>query len=200
VFSGFKIAFTAALILASTNSHALYGVNQAIKDVLADEPVYVGSFVPRYSEDGSMKMCVFRGKKTIVFMYYCTSKLVSAESLSIHSIDPKLGSVEVYAEVPEHVDVTKVKRNRYYDMNFRVSARAEDGFKFNSNMKQFQEYDDAKSRNPGAACLCTQTFPRTCKADYASEQPTWAEPAQDFWKSPGKNWYKLIKVMKSRVR
>jgi hypothetical protein len=194
-----KTLILALAVLASVQAHALYGIDEAIDDVLSDKLSYVGSFVPRYAEDGKMKMCVYRGRKTVVFMFYCTKKSVSAESLSIHNIDPRKGSVEVYAEVPEHVDVTKVKRDRYYDLNFRVSTGAPDSFNFNDSIAGFRAYDDVRSKNPGAACQSTRTFPKLCKPAFASELETWATPAERFWNKPGKNWYKLVKLMKKKV-
>lgn len=199
LISALKYGLTLLVAVSASQAHALYQIDDAINDALGDNLKYVGAFVPRYSEDHAMKMCVYRGKRTVVFMYYCTSKSVGAESLSIHSVDPKTGSVDVYAEVPVGLDASKVTRASYYDLNFSVSARANDGFFFNANLKQFRAYDDAKSKRPSADCLATKVFPKTCKRQFASAVATWAEPAQQFWNEPKMNWYELVRLMKSKV-
>lgn len=187
------------LALVSVRAHALYGVEEALNDASTDQLTLVGTYVPAYAEDGKMKMCVYRGAKTLVYSFYCTKASVPAAWMRIVSADPTKGSVEIYAEVPMNVDVTTAKRDQYDEQNFRMSVNPPDGFDFNGSIDALRKYDDKLSKNPRAACFYTKRAGAWCRSNYQSEMSVWMPPTLAFWVNPSESWYSLQALLKSRI-
>ncbi len=197
--SHIRTLVVSALLLITSQAHAVYGVQDAINDALSDNLKYIGSFVPRYSEDGKMKMCLYRGTKVLVYMYYCSKKSFAAVSLRIHSIDPQKGSLAIYAETAKGGDITSADRAQYSDYGFSVSTFDNGTFIFNGAIKDFRTYDDALSKSPSTACLSSRVFRKHCAPTHQNQVGPWTDGADDFWNKPTSNWYQLVKAMKAKV-
>ncbi len=194
-----RFIIATSIIICGAQAHAVYGVQDAINDTLSDELKYVGKFVPRYSESGTIPMCLFRGKKVVVYSSYCIKSVTGAVSMRIHSVDPTKGSLTIYAEARDKDDITKVERDHYSDYGFSISTLDNGTFNFNGDLKFFRVWDDTLSKSPAPACIASRAFPKHCNPAHQADVDSWGTPASDFWNKPTPNWYQLINVLKSKV-
>lgn len=192
-------ALALTTLLAAPSANALYTPQEALRDAHSDDLKLVGQFVPSYSESGRMPVCVYRGAKVVVYQSYCTKKLIYAFGTRIHSINPKKGYVTIYAESKKDEDITKVKRDRYADTHWYIASKTTKKFKFKGTIRDFRKFDEALSKDPGAGCITSRTFPIFCKAEYANETKSWGDPAQAFWNKPGNSWYSFITLLTNKV-
>lgn len=190
---------SAAAVLGPATAHAIYGVQAAINDALSDDLKYVGKFVPHGSESGKRPVCVYRGKKVLVYSSYCVKYKVGAVGIRIHSIDPARGSVQIYAEARDRDDINKVKRDRYSDYGFSIATYDKGTFVFDGSMAKLKAYDTKLALSPGPECQSSRAFPKVCKPAHSGDINSWGDEASDFWNKPTANWYRLINLMKSKV-
>lgn len=195
----FALIAALAAILAAPAAHALYTPQAALNDALNDDLKFVGKWIASYSESGRMPICVYRGSKVVVYQYYCTKKRISAFGTRIHSLDPKKGFVAIYAEAVKADDITKIKRDRYSDINWYISSTHTKKFKFHGSTRDFRRFDEALSKDPSPGCITSRTFPLHCKPDSAREGKPWGDPAQKFWDKPTDSWYRYINAITAKV-
>lgn len=188
-----------AAFLSAPAANALYTPQEALNDALSDNLQLVGKWIPSYAESGRVPVCVYRGKKVVVYQSYCTKKLIYAFGTRIHSVNPRKGYVTIYAESQKDEDITKIKRDRYADTHWYIASKTNKRFKFKGALRDFRKFDEALSKDPGAGCITSRTFPILCKAEYAKETKSWGDPAQAFWDKPGNAWYRYINEITAKV-
>lgn len=187
-----------------STAHAIYGVQEGINDALADaasgDLKYVGKFIPHGSESGKIPTCIYRGKKVLIYSSYCVKYVVGAVGIRIHSIDKAKGALQLYAEARDKDNINKVKRDRYSDYGFSIATYDTGTFNFNGSLKQLKAYDTKMALSPAPACISSRAAPKHCSPAHAGDVDSWGAPASAFWDKPTDNWYRLIDVMKSKVR
>lgn len=194
------VVFAFVLMSLTSQAHALYTPQEALQDAMSDNLVFVGKWIPTYSESGKVPVCVFRGDKVVVFINYCLKDKIPAFGSRIHSLDPDKGFVSFYAEVEDGLDITKEKRNAYYEVLWRISARRNGPtFAFDGDTRKMRNFDEGLAKNALPDCIVSYSNPLWCNNGQESHLDTWGTPATAFRKSPGQEWYNHIKKMVSLV-
>jgi hypothetical protein len=191
-----------SVLLFPLSSLALFDVETAIAQAVSEKLVYVGSYIPHWSASGTIPSCLYKNSKVFVLSNYCLKRPIPAASIRIHSADHKQGHVEIYAEgAVAGKDISTIQRRDYFEPLWRVAANPYlEGFDFKMSAKEYQKYEELESSALLRGCLNSDNFPETlCKVGYENEQQSWGMRAIEFRETPSKNWYLLLKTLKSLV-
>ena len=191
-----------AVLLFPFSAFALFDAEKAIAQAVSEKLVYVGSYIPHWSASGTIPSCLYKNSKVFVLSNYCLKRPIPAASIRIHSADYKQGHVEIYAEgLVGGNDISTIERPEYFEPLWRVASNPyTEGFHFGITAKEYRKYEEVESSTPLRGCLNSDYFPETlCEVGYENEQQTWGARATLFRESPSKNWYLLLKTLKSLV-
>jgi len=185
---------TLAFLLSLANAPpAVYTPAQAVADVLSSPLEYVGRG-PWFGM-ARWESCVYRNKRVLVVDIYCAKSWPQAFSVRVFS--PTRGRIRLHIE--SETVITELSRESYDDNLWQIESEpppTSDALptrlRLDMSFDEVRDYEEARYQLYLPGCYTAGGGARCHKALPAAKEP-WTAAVMPFWKSPGKDWTRLIK-------
>lgn len=165
---------------------------------------FVGKYVSPTSQSGRISACIFRNADVTVVYEYCTKPEAPAVSVIIFDHASGGNTVQIYAEGT--MAASRIRRDFYYDVFWRVAARkAPAGFTPTLTPQQMRGLEHDTEFADGCTVFYMEGMGElkrcadSIDSSEGSDAAHWLEAGAQFWDEPGDAWYAFQRHMRTLV-
>jgi hypothetical protein len=186
-------------VTPTPSEEGLYSADEALRDVLSGELVYMGT--SRWLGIERFRACVFRNERVFVINVYCT--VSDSHTLRVDVLSPKRGYVRIYAEADGPISV----RDRALYFTFIAATEPPPGpatgippLALTMSHEQLRDYDRRRYDAFLPGCYGGTQYKQPvggCLGALVARRAEWAAQNRAFLDQASGDWYRVIRALRS---